>query len=297
MASIPSVDGLDVASVRLFLDVVELGSVSKAATRHRLAQPSATSRLQKLERQLGVQLLERAPSGSSSTAAGQQLAAACADFVAAAVALVDRANDVDVAEQRLVIAATRHAAEHFLPTWIETATIDVTQVELIEDETLGVAQAVRSAAADIGFTDGPAAPIGLRSRPVASEDVVAAVGHRHPWFGRRRPVGGADLVGQPLALPPAGSGGREVIDAALAPFQFAAAGPRVAAISPVAARVAALGSPVVALLPRCSIADDGGALRVIEVRDLSITQVTRVVWRGARSPARAERLVAALPRA
>jgi DNA-binding transcriptional LysR family regulator len=46
MTSIPSADGLDITSVRLFLDVVELGSVSKAAVRHRLAQPSATSRLQ-----------------------------------------------------------------------------------------------------------------------------------------------------------------------------------------------------------------------------------------------------------
>src|SRR6476620_3644322 len=125
MASISSVDGLDVAAVRLFLDVVELGSVSKAATRHRLAQPSATSRLQKLERQLGVQLLERTPSGSRATAAGQQLAAACADFVTAAVGLVERANEVDVVEHRLVIATTRHIADHFLPAWIEATPLEV----------------------------------------------------------------------------------------------------------------------------------------------------------------------------
>src|SRR5688572_6922174 len=121
MPSIPGADGLDIASVHLFLDVVELGSVSKAAVRHRLAQPSATSRLQKLERQLGVQLLDRAPTGSVATAAGVRLAPACADLVAAATTLADRAGTVAVERQRLVLAVTRHVADHFLPGWVEAA--------------------------------------------------------------------------------------------------------------------------------------------------------------------------------
>ena len=86
------VDGVDVSALRLFLAVVELGSVSKAAVRHGLTQPSATAKLQKLERQLGVQLLDRGPSGSVATAAGVHLASACAEVVAATVALVDRAG-------------------------------------------------------------------------------------------------------------------------------------------------------------------------------------------------------------
>ena len=72
MGVFDSLDDLDVASVRLFLTVAELGSVSKAAARHGVTQPSATARIQKLERAVGVQLLERSPTGSFVTADGQQ---------------------------------------------------------------------------------------------------------------------------------------------------------------------------------------------------------------------------------
>ena len=46
---------LDLTSVALFLSVLELGSVSKAARRHGLSQPSTTSRLARLEEHLGVE--------------------------------------------------------------------------------------------------------------------------------------------------------------------------------------------------------------------------------------------------
>ncbi|MCO4835752.1 MAG: LysR family transcriptional regulator, partial [Acidimicrobiaceae bacterium] len=57
----------ELASLDLFVSVVELGSVSRAAGAHGVAQPSASSRLKHLERQLGMTLLERSPSGSVPT--------------------------------------------------------------------------------------------------------------------------------------------------------------------------------------------------------------------------------------
>ena len=60
----------ELASLDMFVSVVELGSVSRAAAAHGVAQPSASSRLRHLERQLGMTLLERSPSGSVPTDAG-----------------------------------------------------------------------------------------------------------------------------------------------------------------------------------------------------------------------------------
>jgi molybdate transport repressor ModE-like protein len=298
MSSITAADGLDVGSIRLFLDVVELGSVSGAATRHRLAQPSATARLQKLERQLGVQLLERGPGGSTATGAGTRLTSACADVVTAAMALVDRAGEVVVEQQHLLLATTRHVADHFLPMWIDAAELDRVRIDLVEDDTLAVAQSVRAGTADVGFVDGPAAPVGLRSRVVGSEEVVAVVGRQHPWHGRRRAVSGAQLVAETLVLPAAGSGTRDVITAALAPFAAGSVGDRIDTTSSAAARVAALAGPTVALLPRCRVDGDleRGALSEVAVRDVSIHQPVRAVWRGAQPPVRvARRFVATLP--
>jgi DNA-binding transcriptional LysR family regulator len=299
MASIPIVDGLDVAAVRLFLDVVELGSVSKAAVRHGLAQPSATARLHKLERLLGVQLLDRGPTGSRLTAAGTRLAPACADVVAAAVGLVDRAEMVVDEQRRLTLATTRHVADHFLPAWIGITDLDGVRIDLVEGDTLRVAQAVRSGEAEVGFTEGPAAPLGLRSEVVGSEEIVAVVGRRHAWHGRRRPIPVEDLVAAVLALPRRGSGTLDVVEAALAPFEFGPIGDRLEVSSSAAARVSALNGPAVAFLTRCRAAADlaSGALAVVPVSGLVIEQPVRVVWRGARPPAgSARRLVEALRR-
>ena len=170
MASIPVVDGLDVAALRLFLDVVELGSVSKAAVRHGLAQPSATAKLQKLERQLGVQLLDRSPSGSVATAAGVQLGAGlrrgrrrrrrAGRSGRGAAATSSTASPSPT---------TRHVADHFLPGWIAAAELDDVRLDL--DRGRHARPSPRpcgQARPSVGFTEGPAAPLGLRSEVVAS---------------------------------------------------------------------------------------------------------------------------------
>lgn len=291
MASIPIADGVDGASLRLFLDVVELGSVSKAAVRHHMAQPSATARLQKLERQLGVQLLDRAPTGSTATAAGVRLAPACADVVAALGALVERAESVVAEHQRLLVAVTRHVADHFLPAWVEAAGLDDVRVDLVEGDTLFVARAVRAGEADVGFTEGPSAPVGLRSHVAAREEVVGVVGRRHRWHGLRRAVPARDVVAAVLALPPPGSGTLDVVTEALAPFQYGEVGARVEVATSAAARISALNGPAIAFLPRCRVANElaSGALSAVPIRDVRIEQPVRVVWRGARPPARAAR--------
>ncbi len=145
---------------------------------------------------------------------------------------------------------------------------------------------MRAGEADVGFTDGPGAPLGLRSEVVASEEIVPVVGRRHPWFGRRRGVGAQDLVGATLALPPSGSGTLDVVAAALAPFQFGAVGARVEVASSAAARVAALSGGAVALLPGCRVTDEiaRGTLAAVAVRDVRIEQPVRAVWRGMRPP-------------
>jgi DNA-binding transcriptional LysR family regulator len=298
MASIVSADGLDISSVRLFLDVVELGSVSKAAVRQRLAQPSATAKLQKLERQLGVQLLDRAPTGSVPTAAGRRLAPACAEVLAAAVGLLDRAATVVTEQNRLLVAATRHVAEHFLPGWIEATDLTDIDVELVEDDTLGVAQLVRAGGADLGFTDGPFAPLGLRSDVIVEEEVVAVVGNRHPWYGRSRRVTGNELVAATLALPRPGSGTRDVVLTALAPFRAGESGDRIEVSGAAGARVVASTGRAVAFLPRCLVGGelDRGGLSVLALRDIVIAQPVRAVWRSGQPPRGAPRRLLATAR-
>lgn len=283
MASIPIVDGLDISTLRLFLATIELGSVSKAALRHGLAQPSATAKLQKLERQLGVRLLDRGHSGSAATPAGVELAAACSEVVDAAVALVDDSETLRHTSTRLIIATTRHVADHFLPEWIAACPLDDVQIDVVEGDTLTVTQAVRAGEAALGFAEGPVAPLGLRSELVASEQVVPVVGRRHHWYGRRSAIRGRDLVSATLVLGRRGSGTLDVVEAAISPHGSGAIGHHIEIGGSAAARVVALNGAGVAFLPRCRVAGDlrSGNLKVLAVRDVTIEQPVRAVWRGA----------------
>jgi DNA-binding transcriptional LysR family regulator len=117
------------------------------------------------------------------------------------------------------------------------------------------------------------------------------------WYGRRRAVPVDELVATVLALPRRGSGTLDVVEAALAPFEFAAGGDRLEVASSAAARLSALNGPAVAFLTRCRAAADlaSGALSVVPIGGLVVEQPVRVVWRGARAPAgSARRLVDAL---
>jgi DNA-binding transcriptional LysR family regulator len=278
------VDGLDPSALRLFLAVVDLGSVSKAAARHGLAQPSATAKLHKLERQLGVQLLHRTPSGSAATPAGVRLAPACAEVVAAAVALVDGGAMLREEQTRLTITTTRHVADHFLPGWIAACDLQDVRVDLDVADTLTVARTVRAGEAALGFTDGPAAPLGLRSQLVAGEPVVPVVGRAHRWYARRRAVTGRDVVTTSLVMQLRGAGIRDVVEAALAPHGLSEGEQRIEVATSAAARLCAVNGAGVAFLPRCRVERQlrSGELAALAIRDVVIEQPVRAVWRGAR---------------
>lgn len=59
--------------VRLFLAIAEEGSVSGAARRLRMAQPTVSRRLASLEREMGASLFRRSVSGAALTTAGERL--------------------------------------------------------------------------------------------------------------------------------------------------------------------------------------------------------------------------------
>jgi DNA-binding transcriptional LysR family regulator len=295
MTTITVVDGIDPGALRLFLAAVELGSVSKAAARMRVAQPSATAKLHKLERQLGVTLLERTPTGSSPTDAGARLIPACDHALAAVTELVDRAESIRSAADQLEIASTRHIADHFLPGWL--ATLAGVRVAVTELDTLGVARSVRNGEAQIGFTEGPAAPIGLRSHVVAVERVVAVVGRGHHWYGRRSTVTPGELVTATTIWSRPGSGTRDVVVAAFSEHGLGSSGEVIEVANASAARLAAMTGSGVAFLPECWVAPHlaSGTLAPLPVREPVIELPVRVVWRGSRpTSAAARRLLADL---
>src|SRR5258706_16273271 len=64
---------MDLNATRMFVGVVQAGSLSAAATRLGIPLPTLSRRIRALERQLKVQLLERSARGAKLTDAGSRL--------------------------------------------------------------------------------------------------------------------------------------------------------------------------------------------------------------------------------
>jgi DNA-binding transcriptional LysR family regulator len=64
---------VEIRDLRTFAVVVELGGFTRAAARLQLAQPTVSQSVARLERELGVELIERRPEGVQPTPAGSDL--------------------------------------------------------------------------------------------------------------------------------------------------------------------------------------------------------------------------------
>src|SRR5258706_8337903 len=64
---------MELRSLGYFVRIAELGSITRAASHLRLAQPALTRHVQRLEEELGVALVTRANRGVRLTEAGEKL--------------------------------------------------------------------------------------------------------------------------------------------------------------------------------------------------------------------------------
>jgi DNA-binding transcriptional LysR family regulator len=205
---------LQEAAVRYFLEVVNTGSISDAASRLHVV-PSAISRqIGRLESELNVTLFERCSRGMVPSKAGAVLAAY------ARRSLLDAEQvSAEIEALRCDAAFTIRIActEGFVADFLPQAMADFrcheprVQFELSVDSAAGVTQRVRQADADIGFTFslGPSADIeAVYSMP---SPVLAVVGSAHPLASAER-VSFRELLAYPLAIPAANSTLRKLID-------------------------------------------------------------------------------------
>lgn len=272
----------ELAALDLFVSVVELGSLSKAAAAHGIAQPSASSRVRYLERQVGLTLLERSPSGSSPTAAGQ-LVAGWAENVLRAANELNAGVDALKARRsgRLRIAASLTIAEYLLPPWLETFLRHrpTDSINLDVANSAAVLERLAKRRADLGFIESPDAAKGMDEQLVANDRLVVVVGTSHPW-GRRAEVAVDELASTPLILREPGSGTREALEAALSALGFDAPRSALELGSTAAVRAAVIAGTSPTVISERAVTTEvaAGSLTEIAVPGLAIHRRLRAVW-------------------
>src|SRR6186713_265899 len=148
----------DLPALDLLLSVAETGSVGRAAQAHGISQPSASARIARLERRLGVPLLVRSRRGSLLTPAGQAVAVWTQQVVEAAHTLADGVRTLRAdQEARLRVAASLTIAEYMLPAWLLTVrrAHPGTEISVGVSNSAGVCDMVRAGQVDLGFVESP----------------------------------------------------------------------------------------------------------------------------------------------
>ena len=109
----------DLMPFDLLLSVARLGSLGLAAAEHKISQPAASTRIRRLERQLGVALIERSPRGSHLTPDGELVAGWAQAAVDAAAALDAGVTSLRARSDAVLrVAASMTVAEYLLPGWL-----------------------------------------------------------------------------------------------------------------------------------------------------------------------------------
>lgn len=119
-----------------FMAVVDHGGFRSAAEVLGISQPAVTRRIQRLEQDLGVRLLERNPRGVRPTGHGEALRAGCQRIRATAEEV--RASVIGAWGQTLVVGASATAAGSYLAPFLSTWMLEHPEIRLnmVEDGAL-----------------------------------------------------------------------------------------------------------------------------------------------------------------
>jgi len=268
----------------LLLSVARLGSLGLAAAEHGISQPAASTRIRRLERQLGIPLIERSPRGSHLTRDGKLVAEWAQAAIDAAAALDAGVTSLQTRSDAVLrVAASMTVAEYLLPGWLTVlrARNPETAVALTAGNSAEVAAAVLGGRADLGFVEGPDLPPGLASRQVGADRLTVVVPAGHRWERRRSGITAAELAATPMVAREPGSGTRRYLEEALRARTDLDRVPPVAELSSTTAIKSAVVAGIgPAVLSSLAVAPEltAGTLRAVKVIDLDLSRRLLAIW-------------------
>jgi LysR family transcriptional regulator, hydrogen peroxide-inducible genes activator len=193
---------MEIHQLRYFLAVAEEGSFSRAAAKVRVAQPSLSQQIQKLEAEVGQPLFDRLPRSVVLTEAGRCLIDYARQILAA---IGDARRCVDEFKGkvagRLAVGAIPTIAPYVLPQLIRKfqKRYPKVKLEIVEDVTDGIARRVEAGELDTAFASTCQQSPTLRRDRLGKEPLLALVPEGHP-LAKKTLVTWTDLKSQRFLL-------------------------------------------------------------------------------------------------
>ncbi|WP_144159273.1 LysR family transcriptional regulator [Paraburkholderia sp. BCC1885] len=190
----------DLTDLRLFLTVVECGSLTQGARAMHLALASVSERIAGMESALGVSLLERNRRGVRSTAAGDVLVIHARSILGQVEMMRgDLRTYATGLKGRIRLLSNSAAMAAFLPPQLcrFLAEHRDLSIDLDEQPSVDIVQTLMDRRADLGVVADITDLGALQTHQIATDQLVAVASHTHR-FARQATVAFADLLGEPI---------------------------------------------------------------------------------------------------
>ena len=210
---------MDLRHARTFVTVAELGTVSKAALRLRIAQPALSRQIIDLEQELGLQLFDRVGRRLLLTGEGEQLLAGCRVLLNYASALKEQAELLRHGDTGILkIAGSPQHIESVLSQFLHRYAERYPNVQVKISEGTGSEILTLLERGEIHLGQNLLHAVKLDERrfgslPLGSVELLA-VCHPSMALGHRRTIEVTGLAKFPLLLMDTGFGFRRAFDAA-----------------------------------------------------------------------------------
>ena len=173
----------DLTDLKLFLHVVEAGSITHGAERMNLAIAAASTRIRHMEVSLGTPLLRRERQGVRPTEAGRTLLHHARMLLQQADRMRgDLAEYADGLRGQVRLMSNTNALTEFLPEPLSAFLASHPQINIDLEERLSdeIVAAVADGTADVGIVAGTVEVAGLEVLPFRVDRFVLVVATNHP---------------------------------------------------------------------------------------------------------------------
>ncbi|CBE67867.1 MAG: LysR family transcriptional regulator [Candidatus Methylomirabilis oxygeniifera] len=208
---------MDLHVLELFCRIVESGSFSKAADAMYLTQPTVSGHIKKLEKDVGIRLLDRLGHRATPTKAGNLL------YRYARRILTLRQEAQQALDEfkgglkgELILGASSIPGGYLLPPLIGPFRARYSDISIVlkVSDSKEIIEAVIDGAYEIGAVGAQFDDSRIEYQTFAEDEMVLVVPPAHPWASRKS-VRAKELPSQPFLIRERGSGTRKMLERAL----------------------------------------------------------------------------------
>ena len=197
-----------------YLQVLQLGSFSEVAKKLSITQPAVSFQIQKLERDLGVRLIDRGQKPIALTEAGKRVQRFAEVIQRERTSLV---HDLEQLRQEvtgtIIMAASTIPGEVLLPPIISEFKVlhPAAGAHVDVSDSIAVISRVREGASDVGFCGVMPEGKDLECFKLAEDEIVLIVFPEHP-FAQREEISFLELQGEQIILREETSGTQQSLE-------------------------------------------------------------------------------------